>query len=343
MKKFIYHKVSVLAMSAGLYAATSVGAPQLFFAFDGKLITFDGKQARTLVARKATNESVHVDRVWGVYEGQPVATLRAAAPKDDAIASDNTRGKELVLITPDGVVAEKLATDAVRAFTDPAGMALAYVTSDRRCVVKHGDRLSTLSVEGRVSHVAWSPDATRLAVVLYPEDWSVEKVNNARTTAEFLRLQQSRIVLVDAISMSVLATLVDDGGTNYAPFFSPDSRMLYYIHLDVRDDKGGVRRLDLADSTTTTGIEITHTGEGEGSVPLGRVGTYVWVGDRIVFEAGLADGGGVLWAMNPDGSAPSPLTPGRFPHLYDQDHVAYLDSTGQPQLVTIPQAEEARR
>ncbi len=311
-----------------------------YFSVEGRLVSFDGQAIRTVAPRKSTGQAARVARVWGTYQGKIVATLdseltRTEEAKDASVPDDS---HDLALLTSDGSIERIVASKVVRAFPSRAGDALAYVTNERRAVICRGDSLTTLTLEGRVSHLAWSPDSTRLAIVLYPEDWSVNAVNNASTTDEFFRLQTSRIVLLDAISLAPLATVVENDGTNYNPFFSPDGTKLYYIHLDLMNDQGGVRELSLADVGTTTGKLIIPTGQQTGGVPLGRVGTYLWIGEKLILEAGTPEGGGILWTVSQDGTNPKALVEGRFPQLLGPSRLAYLKHDGTPAVLeTVPE------
>ncbi len=327
-----------LFVAAGGLTAMSVLAQTAYFAVDGKLVTHDGAQAREAKVRRGDGTPATIHRVWGAYQGKCLVTLSRQETKESPSGHTSAvPALPLALVSSDGTLQAILAERVARAFPSPDGQAVAIIPPERRCVIQRGDVQTTLPLEGRASHVAWAPDSTRLAVVLYPEDWSEEKANNAPTTDDFLRLQQSRIVLVDAISLAPLGEVVNDGGTNYNPFFSPDASELYYIHLDLLDDRGGVRKLALADLSTTVGTLIAPAGEPPRGVPLGRVGTYQWLGDRLLFEAGTPDGGGVLWSMCPDGTDARPLGPGRYPQILGSDRIAYLKPDGT--VATITPAE----
>ncbi|MGC8742238.1 MAG: hypothetical protein ACP5UB_12430 [Candidatus Sumerlaeaceae bacterium] len=317
-------------------------AQTVFFAFQGKLISFDGEKARVSTPRMLTGETPRIHRVWGSCQGKVVATLEKTAQPKDAGTSGSTPNEshDLALLAADGSVEKLIAANVARAFPSPTGNELAYVTAGRRCLIYREDSTTPLALEGRVSHLAWSPDSARLAIVLYPEDWSAAAVNNAPTTADFFRLQTSKIVLLDAISLAPLATIVENDGTNFNPFFSPDGATLYYIHLDLTDDVGGVRELALADAGKTSGKLVIPTGERQGGLPLGRVGTYLWVGDKLLFEAGTPEGEGVLWLIAPDGTAAKRFANGRYPQPLAAGRVAFLKPDGTPAVLDIDRKED---
>lgn len=316
-----------------------------YFCVNGGLLAFDGTESRSISARQKSGEPLRIHRYWGTFHGRPIVTVETSSSKEtDATADPGaaSEAKPLAVLDEQGRVESLIANDAVRAFPSPDGLALAYVTADRRCVIRCGDTTTTLSIEGRVSHVAWSPDCTKLAVVVYPEDWSPAAVNNARTTDEFFRLQTSRILLFDAISLAPLATVVENDGTNYNPFFSPDSTELFYIHLDLMDDRGGVRQLALADVGTTTGKLVIPTGER--AVPLGRVGTYLWHGSRLIFEAGTPEGGGVLWTVTADGKEARSVASGRYAQKLTDGRIVYLRPDSRPAVLDeLSRTEESQR
>ncbi|GIX44734.1 MAG: hypothetical protein D6691_10460 [Candidatus Hydrogenedentota bacterium] len=321
-----------------LGASITHGAPA-FFAVNGQLLRFDGNVAKRASVRSTAPLSVQ--RVWGAFrEDTVVATL---GPSSAQSASEGFHdgqvpaGGQAVLLDADGTVRKVLADGVLRAFPSPSTECVALVFVDRSLALWREDALTTLSLPGKVSHLAWSPDSTRMAVVVYPPDWSENAVNNARTTADFLRLQQSKILLVDALSHNVLATLVDDGGTNYNPFFSPDGSTLYYIHLDVMRDDGGLFGLQLNAPEPASPVQLTQVGEGEGGVPIGRVGTYRWLkgGQILVFEAGKPDGSGVIWQMSSNGTRAAPLSVGRFPQPLDEARVAVLGADQTPMILSI--------
>lgn len=314
------------------------GAPA-FFTVNGQLLKYDGSVAKRVAVRSTV--PVSVQRVWGAFRDDTVvATL---GPSSAPIASEGFHdgqapaGGRAVLLDADGTVRKVLADGVLRAFPSPSADCVALIYVDRALALWREDVLTTLSIFGKVSHLAWSPDSTRMAIVVYPPDWSESAVNNARTTADFLRLQQSKILLVDALSHNVLATLVDDGGTNYNPFFSPDGSALYYIHLDVMRDNGGLFRLQLNAPEPASPVRLTQVGEGEGGVPLGRVGTYRWLkgGQILVFEAGKPDGSGVIWQMSSNGTRAAPLSVGRFPQPLDEARIAVLGADQTPRILSI--------
>ncbi|MCX7625137.1 MAG: hypothetical protein N2Z21_02860 [Candidatus Sumerlaeaceae bacterium] len=335
-----------LALGAMLSFSTGVRSQPAYFCVNGGLVAFDGAQSRSIAPRHKNGEPAHVHRFWGTFHNRPVVTLEMPESKhkgDPLAAGAATEAHPLVVLDELGRVESVIANDVARAFPSPDGLALAYVTSDRRCFVKRGESVTTLTVNGRVSHVAWSSDCTKLAVVIYPEDWSPTAVNNARTTDEFFRLQTSKILLFDAISLAPLATVVENDGTNYNPFFSPDSDELYYIHLDLLDDSGGVRKLMIGDAGTTTGQLMISTGDQSGGIPLGRVGTYLWHGSRLVFEAGTPEGGGVVWMLAPDGKGARSVAPGRYPQKLADGRIAYLRPDSQPAVLELSPTEDKQQ
>lgn len=324
--------------------SSGVRSQPAYFCVNGGLLAFDGTESRSITTRQKGGEPVRIHRYWGTFLSRPVVTVEASAPREsDAPGASGVacEAKPLALLDDQGQVERVLANEVVRAFPSPDGLALAYVTADRRCLIRRRDTTTTLSIEGRVSHVAWSPDCTKLAVVVYPEDWSPTAVNNARTTDDFFRLQTSRILLFDVISLAPLATVVENDGTNYNPFFSSDSTELFYIHLDLMDDRGGVRKLALADVGTTTGELVIPTGER--AVPLGRVGTYLWLGSRLIFEAGTPEGGGVLWTVTPDGKDARSLATGRYAQKLTDGRIVYLRTDSRPAVLELSRTEESQR
>jgi len=334
-----------LLISSILASSTLSMAQPACFHVDGKLVTFDGVAERVVAAAKKSGEPVRVHRVWGNFQGKPLATLDSAAvaKAGESDMHGPERGYPLAQLDPSGNIDAVIAENVVRAFPSPDAESLTYITADRRCVVYQNGKPTTLTLEGRASHVAWSPDRTKLAVVVYPDDWSPDAVNNARTTADFFRLQTSKILLFDATSLAPLGTVVENDGTNYNPFFSPDAAQLFYIHLDLLDNRGGVRRLSVVDVGTTVGELILPVGEPPRGAPLGRVGTYLWQDGRLIFEAGTPEGGGILWQASPATGEARRVADGRFPQRLPNGRIAYLKPDNHPAILDLPAKEDIQR
>ncbi len=100
--------------------------------------------------------------------------------------------------------------------------------------------------------------------------------------------------------------------------------------------------LDNGTSASAAAVQITTAGEDDGKVPLGRVGTYLFVKGTasLVFEAGLPDGSGEIWSMNKDGGGASFVAKGRKPQELADGSLAILAPSSSVQILSS--AEVAR-
>jgi Tol biopolymer transport system component len=219
------------------------------------------------------------------------------------------------------------------------GATVALISAERELSIWRDGRQTTVTAPGRISNVGWSPDGRYLAVSAFPPDWTEGAVSSARTTAEFLRMQNANLHLFDATRMAFVGQLTSDPGTEYGPFFSPDGRSLYYVWLHATEDLGGLMRLDLdrddGTSASSPARQVTRAGNDPGEIPLGRVGTYLWrrSGAQLVFESGLPDGSGEIWAMAADGRGAARIAAGRKPQAAGDAGVVFLNGKGVPETV----------
>jgi hypothetical protein len=335
-----------LAGLAVLVPTTVCAADSAHFVVDGRLVVFDGAAAAPVALRGAPGSATptgKIERAWGALpDGRMIVSLPREAHdgETDCDHDEPLRGRFL-LVRPDGAVDAVLPEKVLRAFPSPVGGAVALITQDRQLVVWSDRATTPVAAPGRVSAVGWSPDGRRLALTVYPPDWSQHHVNQARTTAEFLRLQNADIYLADAASGAVLSRLTDDPGTEYGAFFAPDGVTLYYVWLHLTEDEGGLMRLTLdADGGTTATApptKLTVAGNDAGETPLGRVGSYCWMADlgHLAFEAGRPDGSGEIWTMAADGSMARMVAPGRFPQVTRGGRLAYQKPDGQPAMLEV--------
>ena len=277
-------------------------------------------------------------------DGRLVVSLQAGAGALSGVDPDphcsvDPPGQRLVLLRADGTVDADVSDNVLRAFPAPVGGAIAVISPERELSLWRGDGLTTVSAPGRVSHVAWSPDGRRIAVAVYPPDWSQGAVSAATTTADFLRLQDADIHLFDVEGMAFVSRLTSDPGTEYGPFFSPDGKQIYYVWLHATADEGGMMRLDLdrdaGTSASAPAVRLTQAGNDAGETPLPRVGTPLWRSSarQIVFEAGRPDGSGEVWTMTPDGAASTRLAAGRKPQAVGDASVIFLNAESQPEII----------
>ncbi len=336
-------------MLALLPAGYSAASPPPVFVRDGRLVIVDAAAPRTVTPRdRATRDGEAcppVDAYWGALaDGRLVVTFRPQTSPDSAAdpephCSTHSPGSRAALVNPDGTLDAELGTGVLRAFPSPAGSTVALVSTDRNLSLWRDGSQTTITAPGRISNAGWSPDGRFLAVSAYPPDWSEGAVSSARTTAEFLRLQNADLHLFDTTRMAFVGQLTSDPGTEYGPFFSPDGRSIFYVWLHATEDRGGLMRLDLdrdgGTSATAPATPLTRAGNDAGETPLGRVGTYVWrrSGTQLAFEAGRPDGSGEIWAMSADGRGAVRIAAGRKPQATGDAGVVFLDEKGVPQTV----------
>ncbi|MCX7718898.1 MAG: hypothetical protein N2111_10930 [Candidatus Sumerlaeaceae bacterium] len=323
------------------------GSGPAYFVVEGRLAAFDGAatQKFSLIADAGkTIPLSKIERVWGTLpDGRVIVSLplETANRLDDPSGRDEPLRGPFLLVRPDGSVDAFLPENILRAFPSPATGDIALITRERRLLLWSNGATKEVETPGRVSAAAWSPDGRRLALTVYPPDWSQHRVNEARTTAEFLRLQNADIYLADGATGALLAQLTDSPDTEYGAFFGPDGVTLYYVWLHLTEDQGGLMRLilDADGGTTATGapVKLTVAGNDPGETPLGRVGTYMWTPDRarLVFEAGRPDGSGEIWTMAGDGSSARMMAAGRFPQVTVGGRIAYQKQDGQPALLEV--------
>ena len=330
--------------------AMLVAAPAVFVR-DGRLLLAESGTTRSLVARRA-GPVVAVDlppvaEFWGTLaDGRLVVSLQteagalaSAAVDPDPHCSVASPGLRVVLLRADGTLDADVSDNVLRAFPGPVGGTIAVISPERELSLWDGDGLTTVSAPGRVSHVAWSPDGRRLAVVVYPPDWSEGAVSAATTTADFLRLQDANLHLFDVEGMAFAGQLTSDPGTEYGPFFSPDGKQLYYVWLHATEDEGGLMKLDLdideGTSASAPAVQISRAGNDAGETPLPRVGTPLWRSSarQIVFEAGRPDGSGEIWTMTADGAASARLAAGRKPQAVGDASVIFLNAESEPETI----------
>jgi hypothetical protein len=331
-----------------LGCCTFARAGTAYFAQAGVLLAFDGSLSRTVsapIAEVPAAQPKTISKYWGALADGALVISLGEAKVDESHYGGPEGGTDLALLRADGTLESVIARDALRAYPAPVGRAIAVITADRHLAIYRDGRLHDVAVNGRVSNLAWSPDARRLVASMYPPDWSPDAVNNARTTEDFLRLQNSDLWLLDAEKPAPIRKLTNDPGTEYGAFFSTDGRDLYYIWLHVREDQGGLMKLtlDLDDATSASAspVQLTHAGNDAGEVPLGRVGTYLRAdgGRQLVFEAGVPDGSGEIWAMSSDGSSAQHLASGRHPQSIGEGRFGYVDSVGKPQVLQVTGAK----
>lgn len=336
---------AVFLTAAFLSLASAALAEKAFFATGGQLIGFDGTTATRTRAVEKSRDAVppEISGVWGALKnGRVLVRLDASTSlTQEERGARRLAGGQMAIVKADGAVETIVHNDALRAVPGPTDDSVAIINTARELSIWRDGTVRPVPCEGKVSGVAWSPDSTRLVLTVYPADWSPDAVNNARTTEEFLRLQNSKLLLLDVSTLQVMATLVSDPGTNYNPFFSPEGHELYYIWLDAREDAGGLMCLTLDKDGGTSSSErarqLTRAGEEEGEVPLGRVGTYKWAnsGRDLVFEAGVPDESGVIWTMSRSGTDAKSLAPGRAPQMLDTSTLAILAPNGEPIVLKL--------
>lgn len=339
------------AVLAFMLPAAAPAEPAAHFISFGSLVAYDGTQSRALArqaAGPASGRQLLFHNLWGTLpDGRVLATVCAPHAEDMELQSCTHApwGGEVVLLRGDGTLDRKITDSALRVFPAPDGETVALISEDRDLSLYRNGTLTPVAAPGKVSNVGWSPDSQRLVIAVLPADWSVQAVNNALTTADFLRLKNSNLYVIDPATGRIVGQLTEGDATNYGPFFSPDGRELYYISLPVHDDsQGGLMRmtLDPAAGIRAAGPpqRLTSPGHRAGQVPLGRVGTYVWAddGETLFFEAGVMDGSGEIWVHHlPSGNARK-LANGRWPQKLPSGRLAYLQTSGFPAALTIADA-----
>jgi hypothetical protein len=339
--------VCVAASLALMTSFVSWGGETAHFVVEGRLVAFDGAAVRKVALSADLRTTIplsKIERVWGsLPDGRVIVSLPLETPNgsDDPSGRDEPLRGPFLLVRPDGSVDAVLPENVLRAFPSPATGDIALITRERRLLLWSNGATKEVDTPGRVSTAAWSPDGRRLALTVYPSDWSQRRVNEARTTAEFLRLQNADIYLADGATGALLAQLTDSPDTEYGAFFGPDGVTLYYVWLHLTEDQGGLMRLtlDAEGGTTATAapVKLTVAGNDPGETPLGRVGTYAWTPDRgrMIFEAGRPDGSGEIWTMAADGSSARMAAAGRFPQVTGGGRIAYQKPDGQPALLEV--------
>jgi Tol biopolymer transport system component len=280
--------------------------------------------------------------VWGTLtDGRIIATAAKNASGDpDALeANSDEAASPLLAISADGTSFDTLITTGIlRAFISPDGTAIGAITFQRNLLIWRNSSIVRVNAPGRVSHVAWSPDGSRLAAAVYPPDFSPAALDNPRNIQNFLRLQNSEIYLLDSASGKILSQLTCNSDTDYNPFFSADGKQLYYTSLSVREDTGGLMRLvldrDSETSSSSSPVQLTQAGDDPGETPLGRVGTYTFAGGSLVFERGLADGSGEIWSMRLDGTHASFVAKGRKPQKMRDGSIATITPDKSVRILT---------
>ncbi|MBX7247093.1 MAG: hypothetical protein K1X53_16465 [Candidatus Sumerlaeaceae bacterium] len=327
-------------LSATLLCALvgSAGADTAYFVRGNYLTRFDGQDALPLghqLAGPGSKEAMDFATIWGNFpDGSVLVTLRpnkSAAAADTDTCEHAPEGGAIALIKSDGTLADTVTTNALRAFPCAATGAIALISQDRDLTIWKSGATTRIAAPGRVSNLGWSPDGTKAVLAVYPPDWSVQAVNNARTTAEFLRLQSCNLYLLDATTLVVGEKLTDNDGTNYGPFFSPDGQTLYFTWLHPTENRGGLMRLPLGQPGAKP-TQITEAGQGPGQAPVARVGTYVWQrgGTELIYETGVPDGSGEIWTIGSAGGPARKLSAGRHPQRLTDTAVAFSDNEGKP-------------
>jgi hypothetical protein len=328
-------------------------APAVFVQ-DGRLLVYENTVTRSVDLKSAAPEDLALDHraseYWGALDSDRlVVTLEANHARDMAAAedhhcSDHSPGQPAWIVQRDGTLGSILCTNVLRAYPAPAGNRVALISPERDLSIWHDDNCTTVSAPGKISNAGWSPDGRHLVVSVFPPDWSEGAVSSASTTADFLRLQNADLYLMDVESGEFVAQLTDDPGTEYGAFYSGDGRSLFYHWLHISEDQGGLMRLDLdrdnGTSASMPAVQLTLAGNDPGETPLGRVTTYLWrnAGEQLVFEAGRPDGSGEIWAMNDEGTSSTRMAAGRKPQALDDRSVVFMGSNGTPQVV-VPEVK----
>lgn len=285
-------------------------------------------------------QALQVADYWGALSnGSLVVSLQGEqahklAEQQDHHCSDHDTGSAAWLVRADGSLDTLLCDNVLRAYPGPGGAGVALISPERDLSIWKEGEQTTVTAPGKVSNVGWSPDGRYLVASVYPPDWSQGAVSSARTTEDFLRLQNADLYLFDTEKMKFVAQLSSDAGTEYGAFFSPDGASIYYNWLHATEDEAGLMRLDLDEDDPTTAtaaaVKLTRAGNDAGEIPLGRVGTHLWDtgAKQLVFESGLPDGSGEIWVMQADGMQPRKLGAGRKPQRGGNGSVIYMATDG---------------
>jgi hypothetical protein len=331
---------SLMAVAGSLALLTSplpVRAQTAYFVSDGNLAAFDGAQKRAVHAALLPEiPAKRIHRFWGALaDGRMLVTVG-----EPAISLDEHEGipggVPLFLLNPDGTTAATVAPEVLRAFPAPSGNTVAVISPARDLSIWRDGNLQRVDAPGRVSSVGWAPDGRRAVLSVYPPDWSPQRLNNAPTTEDFLRLQDCDLYMIDLDTLAVTSRLTSGPATEYGAFFSPSGDALFYVWLHPANGDGGLFRLQLdrdnGTSSSQTPVRLTRAGPGPGEAPLGRVGTYTWVdgAKRLVFEGGVPDGSGEIWVMDAAGTGARKIQPGRHPQKLADGSIAFQQSDGAP-------------
>jgi hypothetical protein len=341
----------VLLVPAVLSSPPLAGAQPCFLA-DGKILSgnVDGSAPAGKSKPVEIAPASPVSAVWGTLaDGRILATLAQQhdAGPDPLEGHSHDSAGPLAAISESGACETLITSDVLRAFPSPAGDAVAAITPDRELLLLRAPaQLTVTHVTGKVSHATWSPEGKRLAAAVYPPDFSPHAMDNPRSSAHFLALQNSDIYLLDSSTGAVLSQLTSSPGTDYNPFFSPDGTSLYYVWLHETENAGGLMRLaldkDAGTSASAPAQPVTQAGYDSGKVPLGRVGTYTFAnaGASLVFEAGRPDGSGEIWSMQSTGKAAHFIAEGRKPQLQQDGSIAILTPAKQVRALTAKELEQ---
>lgn len=318
----------ILALLAGW--AALAGAQPAWFVQDGALVRFDGQEAVKLAAPAP---EVRVREFLGVVaDGAPVVKLDVAAghrhdadcghEHDPALA-------DIVELDEAGRIRRVVAENAFRAFPSPDGTRVAVVDADYSVHVLDGERRRSLALAERTVLVAWSPDARRLCLTVYPPDWRFNAASTADGPDDFLRLINNDLVLYD-LETDRAERLTDAPGYDYGGLFSPDGASIFFISS--RAGRGAFHRIDLA----TRRIEqLTNLEPGSYDVPVGRSQTLVWLPalDAVAYEAQETPELSSIRVVGSDGGRARKLGLGTQPRVLEGGRaLAYLDADGRPTL-----------
>lgn len=249
---------------------------------------------------------------------------------------DITQGMTLQILDPSGPIV--IADDVLRAYPAPLGDDILFITITRDSRLWDGVRVIDMPIDRRASQFAWFPDGRSAAMTSFDPDWSPVRQNNADSTEEFLRMNNSEIHRL-ALATMTLTPLAVHPEADWGPVISPDGTEMIFNSTRI----GGyatIFRLDIATGDLTP-LAIPNPGGGyEGNVPVPLVNQVVWHGNELIYATSRPDMSHEVRMVRTDGTGAVSLGDGWQPQLINGGAgVAIITDSGQIVTLTLGEGE----